>query len=152
MGRSCLCPVSRPFSSSDTLHREHYIFCVLFIRWRYLSDNFGWDEFDSKRIWVAVSGCTNHKTVCREILIDFVRYDRPKTIMTSGFYRKSLGTGIFKYKHGDKIGQLYGVIYVENLPFNLLSVGKISRNGLSVISGQDGKDKVYNNRKIALTG
>lgn len=83
-------------------------------------------------LWVADSGATVHVTPNRQLLSNFLRFEKPREIYTGGSSRFASGMGDFAYSQDNRIGRIKDVLLVIDFPTNLISLLKLAEKGCTV--------------------
>nr|GEW50557.1 retrovirus-related Pol polyprotein from transposon TNT 1-94 [Tanacetum cinerariifolium] len=94
--------------------------------------------------WIKDNGCSKHMTGNRKLFSTYKAYDRGNVIFSSKLRGKIIGKGTIS--HGSL--KIANVEHVDNLGFNLLSVGQICDSKCKVIFSKNDSEIVKDDKVI----
>ncbi|GJV61667.1 retrovirus-related pol polyprotein from transposon TNT 1-94 [Tanacetum coccineum] len=94
--------------------------------------------------WIKDSGCSKHMTGNKSLFSTYKAYDRGNVVFGSNLKGKIIGKGIIS---NDSL-TISNVEHVDNLAFNLLSVGQICDNKCQVLFTEEGSEIIKDGKTI----
>lgn len=96
--------------------------------------------------WLIGSGCSNHMTTDKSKFLKLDKYDGDSVRLEDGQTTQIVGIGSISFD-GNHI--TYNVYYMNGLHHNILSVGKMYKNGYNVVFQDDGCE-IWKGSKIVI--
>lgn len=105
-------------------------------------------EEEMEQIWFLDSGCSNHMSGDKKSFINLDESIKKNVKLGNGMNIQVAGKGSIKVKMNGMSHLISNVYYVPELKNNLLSIGQLQENGLTVLfKGGEGNCKVYHPEK-----